>query len=61
MDLTTFDYIKSIPEVIDNAVWYELAVRSYNLGLTAMWFLILWFALDFISTSLFKLYKRGHD
>lgn len=61
MDLTTFQYITTIPDIIDNAAWYELAVRSYNLGLTAVWLIILFFVLDCCFTSFSKLYKRGHE
>lgn len=61
MDYTIFQYITDIPEVIDNAVWYEFAIRCYNLGLTMSWFLILWFAFDTLFSSFSKLYKRGHD
>lgn len=61
MDLTSFRFITELPEVINNEVWYELAVRAYNLGLTFVWFTIFYFAFDVIFTSFSKLYKRGHD
>ena len=61
MDYTVFTYITEIPDVIDNRVWYELAVQSYNLGLTFVWLYLLCFVLDNLFVSLSKLYKRGHD
>lgn len=61
MDLISWDYITTIPDVIDNAAWYELAVKSYNLGLTFVWLYILFFVLDCCFKSFSKLYKRGHD
>lgn len=59
MDLTVFEYIKEIPVVIDNTVWYELAVRSYNLGLTLFWFIILIWIFDLLFKNLSRLYKGG--
>lgn len=61
MDYTVFSYITEFPEVIDARAWYELAVRSYNLGLTFVWLFLLCFVLNNLFSSLSKLYKRGHD
>lgn len=57
MDLTVFQYITEIPEVIDNQTWYTLAVMGYNLGLTFFWtFLVLWL-LDDLFKAFSKIYK----
>lgn len=61
MDLTTFQYITEIPKVIDNVFWAEMAIRAYNLGLFALWFIIFWFIFETIFTCFSKFYKRGHD
>ena len=61
MDYTVFQYITEIPEVIDNVAWYQLAVRAYNLGLTAVWVIILFFVLDSLFTSFSKFYRKGRD
>ena len=57
MDLTTFTYITSLPEVIDNATWYALACRAFNLGLTAVWILLLYFVIDTIFNVLARAYS----
>ena len=61
MNFTDFTYILEMPTNITNEVWYEFAIRCYNLGLTMAWFLILWFVFDTLFTTLSKLYKRGHE
>lgn len=61
MDLTVFQYITTIPDVINNEIWFELAVRAYNLGLTAVWLILLIWILDVVFTCFSKLYKRGHE
>lgn len=61
MDLTVFQYITSLPDIITNETWYELAVRSYNLGLTCMWFLVASFIFDIVFKCIGKLYRKGHE
>lgn len=61
MDFTVFQYITEIPELINDRVWYELAVRSYNLGLMCFWFLIATYLLDKLFICFSKLYTRGKD
>ncbi len=61
MDLTTFQYITSIPEVITNRDWYFLACLSFNLGLTFFWFVLLIWILDLLFTCLSKFYKKGRE
>lgn len=59
MDLTVFQYITEIPEVIDNTVWFTLAARAYNLGLTCVWLFIILYLMETIFKSLSRFYKRG--
>lgn len=59
MDLTVFEYITEIPDLITNELWYELAVKSYNLGLTFFWFFILSWIFNLVFTCFNKHYKRG--
>lgn len=61
MDLTIFEYILDVPAEITNELWFELAVRSYNLGLTFFWFMILRYVTDKIFIALNKSYHKGHD
>lgn len=61
MDLTTFQYITVIPDSITNADWYALACRSFNLGLTFFWFVLLIWILDLLFTCLSKFYKKGRE
>lgn len=63
MDLTTFSYITELPVAseITNALWYELAVRAYNLGLTALWLLIAFWLIDKLFVCFSKLYRKGAD
>ena len=59
MDLTVFEYITELPEVVTNEVWFEFAVRCYNLGLTMSWFFILTFIYNVIFVNFSKLYRQG--
>lgn len=61
MDLTTFKYITELPEVITNEVWYELAVRAYNLGLTFVWTYIAFWLFTTFFTCMNKHYHKGHE
>ena len=61
MDLTTFKYITELPEVITNEVWFEFAVRCYNLGLTAVWLLIAFWLFNTFFTCFSKAYHKGHE
>lgn len=61
MDLTVFQYITEVPEVITEEAWYQLAANAYNLGLTAVWLIILFFTLDIIFTVFSKMFKKGRD
>lgn len=61
MELTVFKYITEVPAIIDAQFWAEFSIRCYNLGLTAMWFLLFWFIYDTFFTIFSKFYKRGHD
>lgn len=61
MDFTTFDYITVIPDVITQADWYTLAIRSYNLGLTLFWFIIGMWLLDTIFKMFAKMHSKGRE
>jgi|GEM_PF-1683795 hypothetical protein len=61
IDLTSFKYILEIPDVVTNEMWFEFAVRCYNLGLTMSWFFILQFIYNVIFVNFSKLYKRGSN
>lgn len=61
MDLTVFQYITELPVEITNEIWFELALRSYNLGLTLFWFTILKYVTDKIFVACGKWYHRGHE
>ena len=61
MDLTTFQYITTLPDVITNQDWYMLACMSFNLGLTFFWFVLLIWILDLLFTCLSKFYKKGRE
>lgn len=61
MDYTTFQYITSIPDTITNQDWFNLAVLSYNLGLTCFWFLITTYLFDKLFVCFGKFYKKGAD
>ncbi|MDE6626082.1 MAG: hypothetical protein K2K56_06910 [Lachnospiraceae bacterium] len=61
MDLTVFQYITEIPEVITEADYYTLACQGYNLGLTLVWVLIAMYLIDKLFVCVGKFYTRGHD
>ena len=61
VDLTCFEYIKEIPEVITDEVFYMLACKAYNLGLSFFWFFITQWLIDTLFVCFSKNYRKGAD
>lgn len=60
-NLLSFEYITELPDLITNEIWFEFAVKCYNLALTMSWFFILTFIYNVIFVNFSKLYRKGHD
>lgn len=61
IDLAVFEYIQEMPDVITSEVFYTLACKAYNLGLSFFWFFIVQWLIDTLFICFNKHYRRGAD
>lgn len=59
-DFTSYQYIRSVPEQLNEYEWYVLASRGYNLALTGIWLILAFYLIDKVYIC-FSTFYRGKE
>lgn len=57
-EFTSYQYITTVPDELNQYEWYLLCSKAYNLALTGMWFFIATYVIDKIFITFGKFHRR---